>query len=223
MRLNKNSRNATLVANVQRFQLIARATPNHITQQLFTNILITIKSFIKMENEQLTAAQMLEKAKANANFEFIATIDIVATTEHYSNNLTIILDRDIVGYDRTNTLIIKNSFHKNIVELVKQVKKSIPAIRQAEAVALVRGKAINPEVFLALHGAKIRCTKEFHAKGTPNLSGTTYDKDTYVTNIVAIEPHIDAAFEPIIKTAIMQPIDKVKPATGSVELDSLAV
>lgn len=176
-----------------------------------------------MENEILTAAQMLEKAKKGENFEFVATIDMVATTEHYSNNLTVILDRDIVGYDRENKLTVKNSFHKNIVELVKQVKSSSPAIRQAEAIALVRGKAINPDVFLALHGAKVRCIKEFHKNGTPNLSGGTFNKDTYVTQIVAIELHIDPVFEPIIKAAIMQPIDKVRPAAGAVELDSLNV
>lgn len=176
-----------------------------------------------MEEKQLTAAEMLEKAKKGENFEFIANIDIVATTEHYSNNLTIILDRDIVGYDRTNALVVKNSFHKNIVELVKQVKKSVPAIRQAEAIALVRGKAINPEVFLCLSGAKVRCIKEFHKKDTPNLSGGTFNKDTYVTQIVGIELHIDPSFEPIVKAAIMQPIDKVRPAAGAVELDSLNV
>lgn len=176
-----------------------------------------------MEEKQLTAAEMLEKAKKGENFEFVANIDTVATTEYYSNNLTIILDREIVGYDRTNNLVIKNSFHKNIVELVKQVKKSVTAIRQAEAIALVQGKAINPMVFLALHGAKVRCVKEFHKNGTPNLSGGTFNKDTYVTQIVGIELHIDPAFEPIVQAAVMKPIDKVKPTTGAVELDSLNV
>lgn len=174
-----------------------------------------------MENEILTAAQMLEKAKAHENFEFTANIIAVATTEYYSNNLTIILDRDIAGYDRTNAIVVKNSFHKNIVELVKQVKASSPAIRQAEAIALVRGKAINPDVFLALHGAVVKCAKVFHGKDTPNNSGGTFNKDTYTTEIVGIELHIDPVFEPIIKAAIMQPIDKVKPAAGSIELDSL--
>lgn len=176
-----------------------------------------------MENEILTAAQMLEKAKAHENFDFVAVIAGVATTEYYSNNLTIILDRDIAGYDRTNAIVVKNSFHKNVVELVKQVKNSIPAIKQAEAIALVRGKAINPDVFLALHGALVRCAKVFHANGTPNNSGGTYNKDTYTTEIVSIEPHIEPLFESIIAKAIVSPIDKVKPAMGTVELDSLNV
>ena len=167
-----------------------------------------------MENEQLTAAQMLEKAKAKQNFEFTAVIEAVATTEHYHNNITIILDRDIAGYNRMNDIVIKNSFHKNTVELIKQVAKSVPEIRRAQAKALVTGKCVNPEVFLCLVGAKVKCVKEFHAKGTPNNSGTTYNKDTYVTQIVGIETHLDPAFAADIAQAINNPVAKVtaKPA-----------
>lgn len=176
-----------------------------------------------MENEILTAAQMLEKAKKGENFEFIAIIEGVATTEHYSNNVTIILDRDICGYDRNNTLVIKNSFHKNIVEMVKQTKAYSAAIRQAEAIALIDGKAINPRVFLALRGAKVRCIKEFHKKDTPMIGGGTYNKDTYVTQIAAVELHIDPVLEPIIAKAIAEPIEKTRPTNGTIELDSLNV
>lgn len=149
---------------------------------------------------------LFEIAQNKGDFEFAARIERVVESDYQPNSVTIVLDKEIPGYNREGQLVMKSTFSKNVYELIKQVAGFHTYLQLADA--LSKGKAVNTDVFaLVFKNAEIKCKKHFHAKDTPrdSIEGGTYPRDTFVCDILSMTCHINPMFEPFIVEAIKKP------------------
>lgn len=118
--------------------------------------------------------------------------------------VTIIIDKEIPQY-KEGEIINKDSFSKNIRQLVSEIGAFVPEIQMADALAL--GRAINPQIIaLALTNAQIEFKREYHAQGdeTKAGNGTVYDSEGFSSIITKATPNINPLFNNMLNTLIMK-------------------
>lgn len=121
------------------------------------------------------------------------------------NRVTISLDCEPFESIDFNTgeSVMKSAFGLNVSNLVNQIKDKVEAIGLASALAM--GQRVNPQIIsLALIGASVEVKRTFHAKGDEREIGGNYERDCFVSEVVAITPHIKPMFQAMLDKLVVE-------------------
>ena len=134
----------------------------------------------------------------------IVKVVTAQTADWKDSRVTLVLDAEIPQY-KDGQIINKNSFSKNIRQLVAEVGAFVPELQMADALAL--GRAINPQIIaLSLTNATIEFKREYHAQGEETKSGndTVYNSEGFSSIITKTTPNINPVFINILNMLIMK-------------------
>lgn len=144
------------------------------------------------DNKKTTAKATEQKEETPLTYEVTAKVQALLKGE--DGRMRLITDKEFVTIDyKTEQEEQTNSFSLNPFNLLLQIGEQIPVLHMANTMCM--GEQLNPKITaLAMVGADITFTREYHAKGESRKeTKDAYSKNCYTTTITKVVPHISEA------------------------------
>ncbi len=159
-----------------------------------------------------TQAQATETKEEKA-LAYEVSAKVLAILKNEDGRARVITDKEFVTIDyKTEKEEDSTAFSLNPFNLLQQIGEQIPILHMANTMAM--GEQLNPQIIaLAVTGADIDFTREFHAKGEARKeTNDAYSKDCYTTTITKVVPHISEAANAMIMHLISTKLTLPKTA-----------
>lgn len=129
-----------------------------------------------------------------ANNEFIVTVAMVSDSEKYVGRVNFEIEETLKQLDENGNESDTNVFSLQEYNLRQQLTKVCKEYRKY--LLLANGHLESGQIGMLLFGAKLTIVRELAKAGSPRKSGDgVYERDTYTTEIKAVELSEDAMLE----------------------------